>query len=65
MTVQEIESAIRQLPAQELAELMSWLADHHERVWDQQIEDDLENGRLNQLLREVDEEYDAGMANPL
>ena len=42
MSVQEIESAISQLPADKLAELMAWLADHHERVWDQQIESDLE-----------------------
>lgn len=61
MSIQEIESAITQLPANELAELMAWLAAHHERGWDRQIEDDLELGRLNTLLTEVDQEYDAGL----
>ena len=65
MSVQEIESAITLLPVHELAELMTWLAAHHERVWDRQIEDDLETGRLDQLLTEVDREYDAGLAKPL
>jgi hypothetical protein len=65
MSILEIESAIQQLPAKELAELLAWLAEHHARVWDQQIEDDLESGRLDQLLDQVDQEYDAGLANPL
>lgn len=65
MSVQEIETAITRLPANELAELMTWLAAHHERVWDRQIEDDLESGRLNTLLTDVDQEYDAGLARPL
>ena len=65
MSVTEIESAIAQLPAKEVAELMAWLQDYHDRVWDKQIEDDLEAGRLDKLLAEVDEEHRAGLARPL
>lgn len=65
MSVQEIESAIVQLPVTEVAELMSWLSEHHARLWDRQIEEDLEAGRLDALLAEVDEEYEAGLARPL
>ena len=65
MSVTEIESAIRQLPASDLAELMAWLEEHHEQVWDQQIEADLEAGRLDALLAEVDKEHEAGLARPL
>ena len=65
MSVQEIESAIVQLPSKEVAELMSWLSEHHAQLWDKQIEEDLEAGRLDALLAEVDQEYDAGLARPL
>lgn len=65
MSVKEIESAIAQLPTKEVTELMSWLAEHHARLWDRQIEDDLDAGRLDALLAEVDQEYEAGLARPL
>ena len=65
MTVTEIESAISQLPARDLAELMGWLERYHAQVWDRQIEDDLEAGRLDALLAGVDKEYEAGLARPL
>jgi hypothetical protein len=65
MSVKEIEAAISQLPAREVTELMSWLAEHHAQVWDKQIEDDLDSGRLDSLLAEVDREYEAGLARPL
>ena len=65
MSVTEIESAITQLSAKEVAELMAWLQNYHDQVWDKQIEDDLEAGRLDKLLAEVDEEHRAGLARPL
>jgi hypothetical protein len=65
MSVKEIETAITQLPAKEVAELMTWLAEHHAQVWDRQIEDDLDTGRLDALLTDVDREYEAGLARPL
>ena len=65
MSVQEIESAIAKLPSDELAELMAWLDDFRARAWDEQIEDDLEAGRLDALLAEVDAEHQAGLSRPL
>jgi hypothetical protein len=65
MSVTEIESAITQLPAKEVTALMAWLQSYHEQLWDKQIEGDLEAGRLNQLLAEVDKEHEAGLARPL
>jgi hypothetical protein len=65
MGVKEIESAITQLSAGDLAELMAWLAEYHAQVWDKQIEDDLEAGRLDALLAEVESDYQAGLAEPL
>jgi len=37
--------------------LMNWLEDYQEQLWDKQIEDDLESGRLDALLTEVEKEY--------
>jgi hypothetical protein len=65
MSVKDIEAAIVQLPAKEVAELTDWLVEHHARIWDDQIADDLEAGRLDELLAEVDKEYESGQARPL
>lgn len=65
MSIQEIESVIAELPVSEVAELMSWLAEQHARLWDKQIEDDMDAGRLDALLVEADQEYESGMARYL
>lgn len=65
MSVQDIERAIQQLPAQEVEKLSVWLSDYHHQVWDKQIEDDLDSGRLDALLAEVDAEYEAGLSQLL
>lgn len=65
MTIQEIEAAIVQLSPDQLAELTAWLAEYHAQVWDKQIEEDLDAGRLDALLDEIDKEYEAGQVRPL
>jgi phage terminase Nu1 subunit (DNA packaging protein) len=65
MSVTEIEAAITELTSKDLDELISWLAEHHAKIWDRQIEEDLEAGRLDSVLAEVDKEYEAGRAEPL
>jgi hypothetical protein len=65
MGIKEIEKAIVQLPAKDLDKLADWLEDYRAQMWDEQIEKDLEAGRLDALLAEVDEEYEAGSSQPL
>ena len=65
LDIKQIEVAITQLPPQELAELVSWLEDYHAQVWDKRIEEDLEAGRLDKVLAEVEEEYEADLTEPL
>lgn len=65
MSIQELETAIKKLPTKELSNLTTWLIDYHEQIWDQQIEDDLDSGKLDQLLDEIDSEYEAGLAKSL
>lgn len=65
MSVKEIEDAITKLSPPDLAELAAWFADYHNQEWDRQIEEDLEAGRLDAFLGEVEAQYDAGQAEPL
>ncbi len=65
MSVLEIETAITKLPVKDFTELVSWIEQYHEDKWDKQIEKDLETGRLDQLLAEVDKEYEAGLSRSL
>ena len=65
MSIQELETATKKLSTKELASLTTWLIDYHEQIWDQQIEDDLDSGKLDQLLDEIDGEYEAGLAKSL
>ena len=65
MSIKELETAIMNLSVKELSELTAWLIEYRQQVWDRQIEDDLEDGRLDGLLDEVDTEYEAGLAKVL
>jgi hypothetical protein len=65
MGIKEIEKAIVQLPAKDLDQLAGWFEDYRAQMWDKQIEEDLEAGRLDALLTEVDEECEAGLSQPL
>ncbi|MGH7200056.1 MAG: hypothetical protein ACREJB_05590 [Planctomycetaceae bacterium] len=65
MSVQEIEAAITKLSAPDLAEFAAWFADYHNQKWDEQIECDLDAGRLDAFLEEAEAEYKTGQAKPL
>ena len=65
MSVYEIETAIMNLPVVEVNELVTWLDEYYASLWDEQIENDVNAGRLDALLAKVDAEYDAGLAVPL
>ena len=65
MSVTEIQAAIIELTGDDLADLMNWLEDYQAKLWDKQIDEDLQAGRLDAVLAEVDEEYEAGLGRPL
>jgi hypothetical protein len=65
MSIKEIETAITQLPANELAKLSTWFENYLSQMWDKQIHDDLEAGRLDRVLEEVGKEHAAGLSRPL
>ncbi|MBY0576119.1 MAG: hypothetical protein K2P67_05940 [Gallionellaceae bacterium] len=64
-TIQAIEQAVQQLPAQELAEFRRWFAQFDEAAWDAQIEADAAAGKLDALATEAVSEYSNGKARAL
>lgn len=65
MSVAEIEAAIIKLDPTDLDRLWAWLAAYRERAWDEQIADDIDSGKLDKLIADVDAEIEAGLAIPL
>lgn len=65
MSILEIEDAIRQLPPEKVNELMQWFVKYHAEVWDKEIADDLNSGRLDRLIAEVETEIASDQAEPL
>jgi hypothetical protein len=65
MDIKEIESAITQLPPSELAKLAKWFEEFHAKVWDVQLEQDLKAGRLDELLKQAEQDFEQGQCKPL
>ncbi len=65
MTVAEIESAIEKLPNNEFEKLARWFEDFQAQIWDKQIEQDLQNGKLQNLIGEAEKDFAEGNYQPL
>lgn len=64
-TVETITKAIAQLPPEQVAQVRAWLADYDERLWDEQIAQDEQDGRLDALAEQALAEHRAGRTRPL
>ncbi len=65
MSIEELESAVRGLPAVELARFSEWFEEFMADAWDRQTEQDMRAGRLDAALKRADEYHDAGRCTPL
>jgi len=65
MGVADIERAIEQLPPDDLAKFAKWFEEFMAQVWDRQIEADAQSGRLDILIQEAEQEFEAGHTRPL
>ncbi len=65
MTIKEIEFAVGQLSAAELAEFLEWFENYQAEIWDKEIERDLSAGRLDAFIKEAEEDYAAGRAKEM
>jgi hypothetical protein len=65
MTIAEIEQAIIKMSPRDLIRFHEWFDEYYAQVWDKQIEEDAKSGRLDRLIAEANEEYNAGLSKPL
>lgn len=63
-TVQEIETAIKQLKPKEVQTVADWLQEYREELWDAQIEADAKAGKPDPLIKKAKAGYRAGKATP-
>lgn len=64
-SIVEIENEIKRLPADKVDELLDWLGKYQAELWEKRIADDLDSGRFDSLLGEIDAEIEVGLAKPL
>ena len=64
-TVEEIESAITQLPPEEYSRVRDWFINRDNSLWDKQIEEDSASGRLDHIVQELEQDISAGKVKPL
>ena len=64
MSVQEIQTAIVELPPGELQNLLEWIEEYRSDAWDRQIAQDVETGRFDALRERVREQRQAGQCQP-
>jgi hypothetical protein len=60
MTIDQIEKAILNLSDTDFAKLRNWLLDLDYLHWDQQLEQDINEGKLDFLAQEALAEFEAG-----
>ena len=60
MSLAEIKNAIQQLSFEQRAELAAWLHGWNDDDWDEQIKRDIASGKLDDVLREVEDDIQAG-----
>jgi hypothetical protein len=62
-SIEQIESAILQLPPQDFRRLSDWMAELDQSRWDEQLERDVAAGRLDKLAEEAEADVQAGKCN--
>lgn len=64
-SVQEIKDAVYQLSPEDLAAFRAWFAEFDSSIWDQQFEEDVAAGRLDQLAEEALRDWREGRCTDL
>ena len=59
-TIEQIEAAILTLPSNEFDRLRKWLSDVDYQRWDKQLEEDINEGKLDALAEEAIADFAAG-----
>ena len=64
-TVQELQAAVSQLSAQELARFREWFEEFEAKMWDEQFEKDVKSGKLDHLAERAIADLRAGNCREL
>jgi hypothetical protein len=64
-SIEEIENAVRQLPAEQLAAFRAWFAEYDAASWDRQFEQDVAGGKLDRLGQEALQDLQKGRCTDL
>ena len=64
-SLQRIESQIAALPEPDLRQFRSWFDTFDTQRWDQELTQDVNNGKLDTLAAEALDQYAAGRCKPL
>jgi hypothetical protein len=64
-TLEDIEKAVTELPADQLAKFRAWFEEFEAARFDQRIERDAKAGRLDQLAEQALADFRAGRAREL
>ena len=64
MSIEELQTAVSDLPAEELTQFSRWFEEYLADKWDRKIEADILAGRLDAAGRRADEDFEAGRCKP-
>lgn len=64
-SVQSLEQQVQKLSAREFAEFRDWFLDYQWQAWDEQLEQDVKGGKLDELMRKARADQTAGRTKPL
>ncbi len=65
MSIEELQTAVSDLPAEEFARFSRWFEEYLADYWDRKIEADILAGRLDAAGRRADEDFESGRCTPL
>lgn len=60
LTIEQIEAAILELPPDKFHQLLEWFSELDYRRWDEQLEQDVASGKLEDLAQEAIADFEAG-----
>jgi len=63
--VEKIERDVQALSPEELAKFRAWFLEYDWAVWDRQLEEDVEAGKLDQLADKALRDHATGKTKPL
>jgi hypothetical protein len=65
VSLHELEIAVAQLPANDLAAFAQWFDEYRADAWDRRIEADMRAGKLDQAAAQSQADFEAGRCTPL